>query len=163
RLPLQAPDLWGTVAAMAAPPRTETAIPAWIESDLLVVNGRDPLGLDAIATYRIMPELLPGILQLSRRARYFSFFAYLLSVYRSPLQALNVVAAEDTPLDDTHRAPHDVLANSRARELAAHFAAAVGGTEWAGRYLGGDDPVPARTLKELADAACLCRLDDAKE
>ena len=187
-----------------------------------------------------MPELLPGILQLSRRARYFSFFAYLLSVfrshvdqpemrtldqfirraeyeygyavltcercsddaswrtgvlgevrlrparrdrpaalkrglsvdttlggyglfYRSPLQALNVVAAEDTPLDDTHRAPHDVLANSRARELAAHFAAAIGGTEWAGRYLGGDDPVPARALKELADAACLCRLDDAKE
>lgn len=44
-------------------PRTEAAIPAWIESDLLVVNGRDPLGLDAIATYRIMPELLPGILQ----------------------------------------------------------------------------------------------------
>ena len=237
---MQTPDVWGTVAAMAAPPRTEAEIPAWIESDLLVVNGRDPLGLDAIATYRIMPELLPGILQLSRRARYFSFFAYLLSVfrghvdqpamrtldqfirraeyeygyavltcercsddaswrtgvlgevrlrparrdrpaalkrglsvdttlggyglfYRSPLQALNVVAAEDTPLDDTHRAPHDVLANSRARELAAHFAAAIGGTEWAGRYLGGDDPVPARALKELADAACLCRLDDAKE
>jgi hypothetical protein len=68
---------------MAAPPRTEAAIPAWIESDLSVVNGRDPLGLDAIATYRIMPELLPGILQLSRRARYFSFFAYLLSVFRS--------------------------------------------------------------------------------
>jgi hypothetical protein len=83
--------------------------------------------------------------------------------YRNPLQALNVVAAEATSLDDTRRAPHDVLANSRARELAAHFAAAVGGTEWAGRYLGGDDPVPARTLKELADAACLCRLDDAKE
>ena len=80
---MQTPDLWGTVAAMAAPPRTEAAIPAWIESDLLVVNGRDPLGLDAIATYRIMPELLPGILQLSRRARYFSFFAYLLSVFRS--------------------------------------------------------------------------------
>src|SRR5258708_40118595 len=70
---------------MAAPPRTEAAIPAWIESDLLVVNGRDPLGLDAIATYRIMPELLPGILQLSRRARYFSFFPYLLSVFRSHL------------------------------------------------------------------------------
>jgi hypothetical protein len=226
---------------LAAAPRTEAAIPAWIESDLLVVNGRDPLGLDAIATYRIMPELLPGILQLSRRARYFSFFAYLLSVfrshvdepsmrtldqfircaeyeygyavltcercsddaswrtgvlgevrlrparrdrptalerglsvdttlggyglfYRSPLQALNVVvAAGDTLLDDTRRAPRDVLANSRARELAAHFAAAVEGTEWARRYLGGDDPVPARALKELADAACLCRLDDAAE
>ena len=209
----------------AAPTRTEAEIPAWIESDLLVVNGRDPLGLDAIATYRIMPELLPGILQLSRRARYFSFFAYLLSVfrshvdqptmqtldqfirraeyeygyavltcercsddaswrtgvlgevrlrparrdrpvafkrglsvdtelggyglfYRSPLQALNVVATEDTPLDDTHRAPHDVLANSRARELAGHFAAAVGGTEWAGW--------PGRILAWL-DCGCLAR------
>ena len=55
---MQTPDVWGTVAAMAATPRTETAIPAWIESDLLVVNGRDPLGLDAIATYRIMPTAL---------------------------------------------------------------------------------------------------------
>jgi hypothetical protein len=80
---LHAPELWGTVAAMVATPRTEVAVPAWIESDLLVVNGRDPVGLDAIATYRTMPELLPGILQLSRRARYFSFFACLLSVFRS--------------------------------------------------------------------------------
>jgi hypothetical protein len=206
RAPLEAPDLRGTVAAMPATIAAEAAIPAWVESDLLIVNGRAPLGLDAIATYRIMPELLPGILQLSRRARYFSFFAYLLSVfrshvdqpdmraldlfiqraeyeygyavltcercsddaswrtgvlgevrlrparrdrpaalrrglsvdttlggyglfYRNPLQALNVVAAEDTPLDDTHNAPHDVLANSRARELAAHFATAVADTD----------------------------------
>ena len=240
RAPLQAPNLRGTVGGMPATPPAEAAIPAWVESDLLIVNGRDPLGLDAIATYRIMPELLPGILQLSRRARYFSFFAYLLSVfrshvdqpdmraldlfirraeyeygyavltcercsddaswrtgvlgevrlrparrdrpaalrrglsvdttlggyglfYRNPLQALNVVAAEDTPLDNTHNAPHDVLANSRARELAAHFAVAVAGTDWARRYLGGDDPVPAEALAELADAACLCRLDDAKD
>jgi hypothetical protein len=29
-----------------------------------------------------MPRLLPGILELSRRARYFSFHAYLLDKYR---------------------------------------------------------------------------------
>ena len=62
-------------------PLRPAATPRWVESDLEVTNGRDPLGLEAIATYRIMPQLLPAILELSRRARYFSFFAYLIDEF----------------------------------------------------------------------------------
>ena len=44
--------------------------PEWIERSLNVKAGRDPLGLQTITLDRIMPILLPGILVLSRRARY---------------------------------------------------------------------------------------------
>src|SRR2546421_3823404 len=57
--------------------------PQWIESTLRIVPGRDPLGLQTITTDRIMPALVPGILALSVRARYFSFYAFLLSEYRA--------------------------------------------------------------------------------
>jgi hypothetical protein len=56
--------------------------PEWIEPSLNVTPGRDPLGLQTITLDRIMPRLLPGILVLSRRARYFSLHAFLLSEYQ---------------------------------------------------------------------------------
>lgn len=56
--------------------------PAWIVASLEVNEGRDPLGLQTTTQDRLMPLLLPGILELSRRARYFSFYAFLLSEYR---------------------------------------------------------------------------------
>lgn len=56
--------------------------PDWIEPSLNVTPGRDPLGLQTITLDRIMPRLLPGILVLSQRARYFSLHAYLLSEYQ---------------------------------------------------------------------------------
>ncbi|MCK9894505.1 hypothetical protein [Frankia sp. AgB32] len=46
-----------------------------------VKPGRDPLGLTTITTDRLMPGRLPGILELSQRARYFSFHAFLLDEY----------------------------------------------------------------------------------
>jgi hypothetical protein len=49
---------------------------------LEVKEGRDPLGLQTTTMDRLMPFLLPGILELSRRARYFSFHAFLLAEYR---------------------------------------------------------------------------------
>jgi hypothetical protein len=55
--------------------------PSWIERSLNVKAGRDPLGLQTITLDRIMPILLPGILVLSRRARYFSLFPFLLREY----------------------------------------------------------------------------------
>jgi hypothetical protein len=45
-------------------------------------EGRDPLGLQTTTQDRLMPLLLPGILELSRRARYFSFHAFLLAEYQ---------------------------------------------------------------------------------
>lgn len=56
--------------------------PSWIEPSLHVTAGRDPLGLQTITLDRIMPLLLPGILVLSQRARYFSFHSFLLSEYQ---------------------------------------------------------------------------------
>ena len=43
--------------------------------------GPDPLGLMTITEDRVMPILLPGVLALSRRARYFSFYPFLLDEY----------------------------------------------------------------------------------
>jgi hypothetical protein len=50
---------------------------------LRVAEGRDPLGLQTLTQDRLMPVLLPGILELSRRGRYFSFHAFLLAEYQA--------------------------------------------------------------------------------
>jgi hypothetical protein len=64
--------------------------PAWIESWLQVTPGRDPLGLQTITQDRIMPRLVPGVLVLTQRARYLSFYAFLLAEYeRRQLPAAN--------------------------------------------------------------------------
>jgi hypothetical protein len=41
-------------------------LPAWIKASLEVKEGRDPLGLLTTTQDRLMPTLLPGILELSR-------------------------------------------------------------------------------------------------
>jgi hypothetical protein len=63
-----------TEAGAVGPPR-------WLAASLDVKEGRDPLGLQTTTTDRLMPLLLPGILELSRRARYLSFHAYMLDRY----------------------------------------------------------------------------------
>lgn len=65
-----------------APGCTGVPPPAWIAPSLEVKEGRDPLGLQTTTQDRLMPLLLPGILELTRRARYFSFYAFLLAEYR---------------------------------------------------------------------------------
>jgi hypothetical protein len=70
-----------SLTAVEAQPRRPGA-PSWIEPSLNVTPGRDPLGLQTITLDRIMPRLLPGILVLSQRARYFSLHAFLLSEYQ---------------------------------------------------------------------------------
>jgi len=57
--------------------------PQWIERAFNVKPGLDPLGLQTFTIDRIMPRLVPSILGLTRRARYFSFYSYLLSEYES--------------------------------------------------------------------------------
>lgn len=44
-------------------------------------EGRDPLGLQTTTTERLLPVLLPGLIELSQQARYFSFYAFLLAQY----------------------------------------------------------------------------------
>ena len=53
-------------------------LPRWIDSPFTITPGRDPLGLQSITTDGVMPILVPGILALSRRARYFSFYPFLI-------------------------------------------------------------------------------------
>ena len=65
------------------PDEMRVPLPAWIAASLEVNEGRDPLGLQTTTQDRLMPVLLPGILELTRRARYFSFHAFLLSEYRA--------------------------------------------------------------------------------
>jgi hypothetical protein len=70
-------------------------LPEWIARSLNVKPGRDPIGLQTITLDRIMPILLPGILVLSRRARYFTFFPFLLQTFRElQLPASNDVLSE---------------------------------------------------------------------
>ena len=61
--------------------------PEWLESTLNVTPGRDPLGFQTITTDRIIPRLVPGVLALSRRARYLSFYAFLMAHYRDQQMA----------------------------------------------------------------------------
>jgi hypothetical protein len=55
--------------------------PEWIEPTIQVTPGRDPIGIQTITIDRIMPVLAPGILALSRRARYLSFHSFLLDEF----------------------------------------------------------------------------------
>lgn len=55
-----------------------SAVPLWIASAFRRTEGRDPLGLQSITIDRIMPRLVPSVLALSRRARYFSIYPFLL-------------------------------------------------------------------------------------
>jgi hypothetical protein len=72
-----------TIAAPTEPERDSAVpLPRWIEPSLSMQEGRDPLGMQTTTQDRLMPLLLPGILELSRRARYFSFHAFLLSEYQ---------------------------------------------------------------------------------
>lgn len=57
---------------------TVDVVPEWIEASLKRQEGRDPLGLQTTTQDRLMPFLLPDLLELSRRARYISFYAFLL-------------------------------------------------------------------------------------
>jgi hypothetical protein len=67
--------------AAADSPQLYVGEPAWIEPSLRITPGRDPLGIQTITIDRVMPVLVPGILALSRRARYFSFYSFLLDEF----------------------------------------------------------------------------------
>src|SRR5829696_8415354 len=58
------------------------SMPQWIAPSLEIKEGRDPLGLQTTTQDRLMPLLLPSVLELSVRARYFSFHSFLLDEYR---------------------------------------------------------------------------------
>jgi hypothetical protein len=220
---------------LAAPP---PGWPEWVDQDdFEVKDGRDPLGLETITTDRIVPLLVPGVLALSTRARYFSFHLFLLDefarrrlestrenqsiffrtrefeygaavllcrrcgstaapvgaqslrgivrrgkdrgeiargfsvdselggyglYYRSPLRDLGLVLQRGTVVGD-EPLPVDVLSGPRAQRIAAAFRRAIGNTAYYRRYFLGEQPVPIEVLREVAEAACLCRLTESPE
>src|SRR6201989_426763 len=59
----------------------QPALAEWLQPSLLDTAGRDPLGLNTITLDRILPTLIPGILALSQRGRYFSIYPWMLRLY----------------------------------------------------------------------------------
>jgi len=71
------------------------ARPRWIAPSLRENAGQDPLGLQSMTQDRLMPSLLPGVLELSDTARYFAFHAFLLDEYRIRKRPANIAALSD--------------------------------------------------------------------
>lgn len=71
------------------------ARPRWIARTLRPNEGQDPLGLQSMTQDRLMPKLLPGILELSDTARYLAFHAFLLDEYRVRRLPANVAALSE--------------------------------------------------------------------
>lgn len=55
--------------------------PEWLEPTFEITSGDDPVALGTITINRIIPGLLPGVLANTRRARYLSFFTWLVHRY----------------------------------------------------------------------------------
>lgn len=55
--------------------------PQWIEPFFRPRAGADPLGQQTLTTDRIIGRLVPGVLALTERARYYSFYSWLLWRY----------------------------------------------------------------------------------
>ncbi len=80
--------------------------------------------------------------------------------YRSPLVELDVVIPAGAALGETSTRI-DVLhpESERASALAESFREAIAETTYAKHFMNGVDPIPLDVIRELAEQACLCRLD----
>ena len=79
--------------------------------------------------------------------------------YRTPLIAFGIVARVGTLLGD-EPIPIDVIRDPpRATNLAGTIREAIQGTRYYKQWMLTETPVPADVIDELAEAACLCGLD----
>ncbi len=221
---------------LADHPTPNPGFPRWTKSGLNVTNGRDPLALETITANQIMPILLPGVVVLSRRARYMSFSLFLLDEfhrrggteqgelgrfvrggefdlllavrqcerlgcggnapatvgyfavqaamarsdgnvvergesvegtlggygqqYRSLLIALGLIAERGMEYEEKPLRMDRIT--TRGRPIADAFRRAVESTQWYQEFLGNDHPIPLAAVRELSEAACLCRLRDTE-
>jgi len=80
--------------------------------------------------------------------------------YRSPLIDLDIVIPAGAALGQSTTGI-DVLARSeRSQTLAEAFRASIADTTYAKKHMHGVDPIPIDVIRELAERACLCRLDE---
>lgn len=80
----------------------------------------------------------------------------------TPLRDLGLVHQRGTVVDE-ETLPVDVLSGRRAMRIAAAFRNAINDTAYYRRYFVGEQPVPVDVLREVAEAACLCRLTESPE
>jgi hypothetical protein len=97
--------------------------------------GRDPLGLNTITLDRTLPDLIPAILQISERARYFSIYPWMLWQFKE-----RRLAATAVELDRFIRRREYELC--LAMKLCTHckVASAIGSKSAGPRVTAGDDP-----------------------
>jgi hypothetical protein len=97
--------------------------------------GRDPLGLNTITLDRVLPDLIPAILQISERARYFAIYPWVLWQF-----AERRLAATPAELDRFIRRREFELC--LAMKLCPHceVASAIGSKNAGPRVTAGDDP-----------------------
>jgi hypothetical protein len=107
----------------------------WLEPSLTDTAGRDPLGLNTITLDRILPDLIPGILQISERARYFSIYPWMLWQF-----AERRLAATEAELDQFIRRREFELC--LAMKLCPHceVTSAIGSRNAGPRVTAGEDP-----------------------
>ena len=111
----------------------------WLRPSLQDTAGRDPLGLNTITLDRILPTLIPGILALSQRGRYFSIYPWMLRLYAERKRPAN-----NKELGDFIRRREYELC--LAMKLCRHCqaTAAIGGKKAAPVAKGDEDPLPRR-------------------
>lgn len=107
----------------------------WLEPSLNDTAGRDPLGLNTITLDRVLPDLIPGILQISERARYFSIYPWMLWQYAERKRP-----ATTAELDHFIRRREYELC--LAMKLCPHceVASAIGSKNAGPRVTAGEDP-----------------------
>jgi hypothetical protein len=117
----------------------EPALAEWLQPSLQDTAGRDPLGLNTITLDRILPSLIPGVLALSQRGRYFSIYPWMLRLYAERKRPAN-----NKELGDFIRRREYELC--LAMKLCRHCraTAAIGGKKAAPAASSNQDPLPRR-------------------
>jgi hypothetical protein len=114
----------------------------------------------AIGSDRARPDARAEPNEFQRRLSVESSMGGYGLYYRSPLVELDVVVPAGAALgESTTRI--DVLdpESERAHTLAESFREAIADTTYAKQFMNGVDPIPLGVIRELSEAACLCRLD----
>jgi hypothetical protein len=152
---------------------TNTALSAFLkerEFDYAVAvqlcpNGCGDNSAGAVGADRAKPaarDAKAGAATVPRQESVESFLGGYGLYYRSPLTDLGVVVARGTPTANGEATPVDVvMPGGLGERLAAAFRAAISDTAYYRKYLPSvERSVPTAALRELAVAACLCRLPE---
>ena len=114
----------------------------------------------AIGSDRARPDARDELDEFPRRHSVESSMGGYGLYYRSPLVDLDVVIPAGATLRDKTTGVNVLARSAHARALGIAFGDAIKDTMYARHHMNGVDPIPLEVLRELAEYACLCRLDD---